>query len=456
MISALLVYNQKGEVLISRLYRDGLRRTIADVFRIQVISNPDVQSPVLTLGSTSFLHIKHANIYLVAVTRSNVDAGLVFEFLYKIVSLGQSYFSGHSLLSSNGENFSNGSTGKHGFNEDNIKNNFALVYELFDEIIDFGFPQNTETDTLQMYIAKDVPTNPVKSLTRTLSISTSVITSQATGAISWRQPGIKHRKNEIFLDVFEDVNLLVSASGAVLRADVNGHIQMKAVLSGMPECKFGLNDTLSLNSGNMKDNVSRGSHDATRSGSITLEDCQFHQCVRLGEFESTKTISFVPPEGEFELMRYRAVENISLPFKVIPQIIQHGKTKLEYSIVLKANFDSKLGATNVEIKIPTPKTLTKYNINYASGGKAKYEPGSNHIIWKFNRVAGGSEYQLRAEVDMSPEIWTKPPIQLQFSLTMFTSSGIVVRYLKVFEKTNYNTVKWVRYVVRAGSYEIRY
>jgi AP-2 complex subunit mu-1 len=38
---------------------------------------------------------------------------------------------------------------------------------------------------------------------------------------------------------------------------------------------------------------------------------------------------------------------------------------------------------------------------------------------------------------------------------MFTSSGLLVRYLKVFEKSNYSSVKWVRYMTRAGSYEIR-
>jgi len=30
-----------------------------------------------------------------------------------------------------------------------------------------------------------------------------------TGAVSWRPQGIKHRKNEIFLDVVEKLNLLV-------------------------------------------------------------------------------------------------------------------------------------------------------------------------------------------------------------------------------------------------------
>ena len=63
------------------------------------------------------------------------------------------------------------------------------------------------------------------------------------------------------MDVIEEVNLSMSAKGAsksillrnpptdqtpgtVLRADVDGHIQMRAYLSGTPECKFGLNDKL--------------------------------------------------------------------------------------------------------------------------------------------------------------------------------------------------------------------
>ena len=33
-----------------------------------------------------------------------------------------------------------------------------------------------------------------------------------TNAVSWRSEGIKYRKNEVFLDVIESVNLLVSFS----------------------------------------------------------------------------------------------------------------------------------------------------------------------------------------------------------------------------------------------------
>ena len=35
MISALLFVNQKGEIIISRMYRDGFSRTLADTFRTQ-------------------------------------------------------------------------------------------------------------------------------------------------------------------------------------------------------------------------------------------------------------------------------------------------------------------------------------------------------------------------------------------------------------------------------------
>lgn len=34
--------------------------------------------------------------------------------------------------------------------------------------------------------------------------------------------------------------------GSILKADVSGQIIMRAFLSGMPECKFGLNDRLNF------------------------------------------------------------------------------------------------------------------------------------------------------------------------------------------------------------------
>jgi hypothetical protein len=39
---------------------------------------------------------------------------------------------------------------------------------------------------------------------------------------------------------------------------------------------------------------------------IELDDVTFHQCVNLTRFNTEKTVSFVPPDGEFELMKWVA------------------------------------------------------------------------------------------------------------------------------------------------------
>ncbi|CAG8561349.1 22362_t:CDS:10 [Gigaspora margarita] len=414
MISAFFIYNQKGEVLISRLYRQDLKRSVADIFRIQVISNTDIRSPIVTLGSTSFFHVRHENLFIVAVTKCNANAALVFEFCYRLVNIGKAYF------------------GK--LDEEAVKNNFVLVYELLDEVLDFGYPQNSETDTLKLYIT----TEGVKS-ERALKEDSSKITIQATGATSWRRPDIKYRKNEAFIDVIESINLLMSAKGNTLRADVSGQIMMRAYLSGTPECKFGLNDKLLLE----KDTSHKGM--ARKSTAVEIDDCQFHQCVKLGKFDSDRTISFVPPDGEFELMRYRTTENVILPFRVHPVVNEIGKSRVEYRVTVKANFSPKLYANNVLIKIPTPLNTANINVRVASG-KAKYVPAENAILWKIPRFQGQYEVMLSGDAELSAmtvkKAWSRPPISMDFQVLMFTSSGLLVRFLKVFEKSNYTSVKW--------------
>lgn len=49
---------------------------------------------------------------------------------------------------------------------------------------------------------------------------------------------------------------------------------------------------------------SKGPTGNLEDSQVELDDCQFHQCVKLGKFDSDRTISFIPPDGEFELMRY--------------------------------------------------------------------------------------------------------------------------------------------------------
>jgi AP-2 complex subunit mu-1 len=191
---------------------------------------------------------------------------------------------------------------------------------------------------------------------------------------------------------------------------------------------------------------------------IVIDDVTFHRCVKLGQFEQERTINFVPPDGEFELMKYRITDNVNLPFRVIPVITEHGRARVEYEIKIKGNFSSKLFATQVILKIPTPPNVSKATLNPGLG-KAKYNASQSCIIWKINKFPGDASYVLRGEckmlVGMEDKIWSKPPITMEFQVPMFTASGLHVRFMKVFERANYETIKWVRYMTKAGTYQIR-
>ncbi|XP_018110194.2 AP-1 complex subunit mu-2-like [Xenopus laevis] len=75
-----------------------------------------------------------------------------------------------------------------------------------------------------------------------LDMGKSRVPTTVTNAVSWRSEGIKHKKNEVFIDVIESVNILVNSNGSVLRSEIVGSVKLKVFLTGMPELRLGLND----------------------------------------------------------------------------------------------------------------------------------------------------------------------------------------------------------------------
>ncbi|OMJ83568.1 hypothetical protein SteCoe_15477 [Stentor coeruleus] len=423
MASSILLLNLRGEVLIYRSYRDDVSRTEVSQFCTQVVAAKEAsERPIVTLNGVHYIHISQNSITLVAASASNVNTAMIIQFLYKLIDLFKAYFGGD-------------------FNEVLIRKNYVLIYELLDEIIDFGLPQITEPEVLKQFITQ----GGIKKDMKDEQIIGALI--QATGATSWRPEGIKYKRNEVYIDVIENVNVLMSSKGTVLRSDATGQIMVKSQLSFMPECKFGMNDKLAM-----------ASETQSLDKGISIDDIKFHQCVRLGKFDKDRAITFIPPDGVFELMTYRVTENINLPFKLMPIYQEYGNAKIEISLKVKSMFDRNLFATNVVIKIPTPRNTGKCNI-FVVSGKAKYEPEQSAIMWRIRRFPGDSEYSMRGSVNLvatsSEKAWSKPPISIDFQVPMFTASGLRIRFLRVIEKSNYKPIKWIRYITKAGSYQHR-
>ena len=162
------------------------------------------------------------------------------------------------------------------FHDDDVQSNFTLIYELLDEMMDNGFPQVCALENLKQFISGG-------ELLATVATKQSgtQLTSQITGTIDWRTEGLKYRKNEVHIEVVETVTLVVSSVGQILRAEILGKVMMKTQLSGMPECKFGLNDKLIME---REGGASAVAAQSKSAGGVEIDDFTFHRCVRLGRF----------------------------------------------------------------------------------------------------------------------------------------------------------------------------
>uniref|UniRef100_A0A8C1DAU3 Adaptor related protein complex 1 subunit mu 3 n=1 Tax=Cyprinus carpio carpio TaxID=630221 RepID=A0A8C1DAU3_CYPCA len=394
--SAIFILDLKGKVLICRNYMGNVDMSEIDNFMpIMMRREEDADlSPVVIHGSTHYLWIKHSNLYLVAITKRNTNAALVYSFLYKLVEVFTEYFKS--------------------LEEESIRDNFVTVYELMDEVMDFGFPQTTDSKILLEYITQQG---------HKLEVGAPRPPATVTNAVSWRSEGIKYRKNEVFMDVIESVNLLVSATGSVLRSEILGCVKLKVVLSGMPELRLGLNDKVLFEITGRE-----------KSKSVELEDVKFHQCVRLSRFENDRTISFIPPDGESELMSYRL------------------------NTTARSQFKSRSTANNVSILVPVPSDADSPKFKTTTG-QAKWVPEKSAVEWNIKSFPGGKEFMMRAHFGLpsveSGELEAKRPITVKFEIPYFTVSGIQVRYLKIIEKSGYQALPWVRYITQSGDYQLR-
>jgi AP-1 complex subunit mu len=126
-----------------------------------------------------------------------------------------------------------------------------------------------------------------------------------------------------------------------------------------------------------------------------VQDIKFHQCVRLTRFESDRTISFIPPDGEFELMSYRLQTTVKPLIWVETVIEAHGRSRVEYSVKAKSQFKPRTYANNVEIYIPVPPDVDCPAFK-ANLGTVTYVPDLECIKWTIKQMYGGTEILMRA------------------------------------------------------------
>ena len=176
-----------------------------------------------------------------------------------------------------------------------------------------------------------------------------------------------------------------------------------------------------------------------------MEDVKFHQCVRLSRFENDRTISFIPPDGEFELMSYRLNTAVKPLIWAEAQIEHHSGSRVEYMVKVRHASASRPDATGqspVQAQIHgkqrrdlrararrrrlaqvsgAPLRRAQSLTSQASVGTVHYLPEKSAFVWRIKQLGGGREYLMRAHFGLpsvkgDEAIENRAPITVRFEI----------------------------------------
>lgn len=74
----------------------------------------------------------------------------------------------------------------------------------------------------------------------------------------------------------------------------------------------------------------------------------------MAKFENDRTISFVPPDGEFDLIKYRMVCPFKGLFSLEINYDKETETRIEFTVSVETKYKNKVFANFVEFWIPLP------------------------------------------------------------------------------------------------------
>lgn len=345
--------------------------------------------------------------------------------------------------------------------EEAIRKNFILLYELLDEMMDYGYPQVTQTENLKAFVYNEpIVVDPVintGNMVNPKTASANAVHKPVISSVnsSGRKNNLNsNQKNEIFVDILERLNIVFSNNGYILNSTIDGCIQMKSYLAGNPELRLALNEDLV---------IGRGSG---QYGSVVVDDINFNTCVNLTEFEGARTLSFVPPDGEFVVLNYRMTGEFRTPFRIFPSIEEVEPKKLEITVLIRAEIPGNHFGANVCVEMPLPQCTAAATCNVISPpgsgpASAEFVQRDGKIIWTMKKLPGGTEQTMRAKVTLTQACTSQirreiGPINMNFEIPMYNVSSLQVRYLRIAENMpGYTPYRWVRYVTQSSSYVCR-
>uniref|UniRef100_A0A7N9AWB8 AP-4 complex subunit mu-1 n=1 Tax=Mastacembelus armatus TaxID=205130 RepID=A0A7N9AWB8_9TELE len=426
MISQVFILSSKGDHLI---YKDCILVLQLKMTKSGRYFSVGMYFVLQTHRDLHFVHIRQGGLYWVATTTADASPFTVIEFLNRLTALVKDYCGSLS--------------------EKSVQMNFALIYELLDEVVDYGYIQTTSSDILKNFIQTEAVSSRPFSLFDLSNVglfgaetqqSKVAPSSAATRPIqSSREQG---GKSEIFVDVIERMSVVIGSNGVLMKADVEGEIRVKCYMPSCSEMRIGLNEELSIGKSQL-----RGYGAAVR-----VNECSFHQAVRLDEFDSHRILRLCPSQGEQTMMQYQLSDDLpsAPPFRLFPTIERDGGGRLLMYMKLRCDL--------------TPKSSCLFGFSLSQelsspDQSAELKPQSRAVVWQIPRFPGGTQLSALFKLEVpglsSASMLEVGPVCLSFELPKFTATGLQIRFLRLSPVQPGPSQRWVRYMTHSDSYIIR-
>ncbi|KAH8701296.1 Adaptor complexes medium subunit family-domain-containing protein [Phaeosphaeriaceae sp. PMI808] len=288
-IEALYIFDEHSTPLLEHVYtgRPPASSTLLPLYLSHAAPRPSLIYLPNTNPATLLYSIIQDQLLFLCPCSSDTEPLQVLEFLHRVADVLEDFL-GSPLLASR------------------IEGNYDVVAQLLNEMVDGGIIASTEPNALRDVV--DAP-NFMKSLLGGVGLPSSTPSSltpsstpfslasrpsprlgptnsaHTASSVPWRRANVRHTSNEMYVDIVETLEVILSPSGRPLSAMANGTIAFTAKVSGVPDlllqlaCPGGIHNTISLP--------------------------VFHPCVRLNRWkERPGDLSFVPPDGRFVLAGY--------------------------------------------------------------------------------------------------------------------------------------------------------
>lgn len=372
MIESLFIMSQETkEVLIEKHWGTINDRSMCHTFWAEAKEVPNIHEVPSTIVAAShyLFHYKCDGVILLCCCSEEMPPLLAMEFMTRCCEVFADYF-GDSK-------------------ERTLRAHFVTVYQLLEEMCDSGIPLTTEPNILKEMIA---PPNILNRLASTISGTKGVVVSNQLpdgmqSNIPWRRANVKYASNEIFFDIVEEFDMTIDNNGRTVDGGISGEVTVNCRLSGNPDVTL------------------------TFQNPQVLDDARLHPCVRYARYAADRSVSFVPPDGQFKLMNYRIKTTMgkssgpktlqlpTLPLYVKPQIsYSEGSGRMNIMVGPKADLGKP--PEEIVVHIPLPKSVLSADLQ-CNHGTVAMDIGKKTAAWNLGKLPKDKTPMLTGNLKLS-------------------------------------------------------